>query len=210
MLADWIHIDQMHADADVCPGSTYTGRRIYMQEGEARREQLLQMLRDSTAPISGSALARSLCVSRQVIVQHDFGSGFNCVIMGAACDDIQRFGIGMLQTVTEFCHIPTVLQNEIGCDLPVNLMFNDDIKHLAAVVNNGIQFICNGIIAVVDTVNPVTGFRLLTVQNISLRCGENILIHCTQQRNILNNNLTVVSERPSSGRSVSVGYGTWG
>lgn len=41
MLADWIHIDQMHADADVCPGSTYTGRRIYMQEGEARREQLL-------------------------------------------------------------------------------------------------------------------------------------------------------------------------
>lgn len=69
-------------------------------------------------------------------------------------------------------------------------MFNDDIKHLAAVVNNGIQFICNGIIAVVDTVNPVTGFRLLTVQNISLRCGENILIHCTQQRNILNNNLT--------------------
>lgn len=73
------------------------------------------------------------------IVQHDFGSGFNCVIMGAACDDIQRFGIGMLQTVTEFCHIPTVLQNEIGCDLPVNLMFNDDIKHLAAVVNNGIN-----------------------------------------------------------------------
>ena len=123
------------------------------------------------------------------IVQHDFGSGFNCVIMGAACDDIQRFGIEMLQTVTEFCHIPTVLQNEIGCDLPVNLMFNDDIKHLAAVVNNGIQFICNGIIAVVDTVNPVTGFRLLTVQNISPRCGENILIHCTQQRNILNNNL---------------------
>lgn len=57
MLADWIHIDQMHADADVCPGSTYTGRRIYMREGEARREQLLQMLRDSTAPISGSALA---------------------------------------------------------------------------------------------------------------------------------------------------------
>ena len=56
MLADWIHIDQMHADADVCPGSTYTGRRIYMQEGEARREQLLQMLRDSTAPISGSAV----------------------------------------------------------------------------------------------------------------------------------------------------------
>lgn len=51
MLADWIHIDQMHADADVCLGSTYTGRRIYMQEGEARREQLLQMLRDSTAPI---------------------------------------------------------------------------------------------------------------------------------------------------------------
>ena len=41
MLADWIHIDQMHADADVCPGSTYTGRRIYMQEGEARSEVML-------------------------------------------------------------------------------------------------------------------------------------------------------------------------
>lgn len=40
-----------------------------MQEGEARREQLLQMLKDSTAPISGSALARALGVSRQVIVQ---------------------------------------------------------------------------------------------------------------------------------------------
>ena len=41
MLADWIHIDQMHADADVCPGSTSTGRRIYMQEGEARSEVML-------------------------------------------------------------------------------------------------------------------------------------------------------------------------
>lgn len=41
MLADWIHIDQMHTDADVCPGSTYTGRRIYMQEGEARSEVML-------------------------------------------------------------------------------------------------------------------------------------------------------------------------
>ena len=41
MLADWIHIDQMHADADVCPGSKYTGRRIYMQEGEARSEVML-------------------------------------------------------------------------------------------------------------------------------------------------------------------------
>ena len=41
MLADWLHIDQMHADADVCPGSTYTGRRIYMQEGEARSEVML-------------------------------------------------------------------------------------------------------------------------------------------------------------------------
>ena len=38
-----------------------------MQEGEARREQLLQMLRDSTTPISGSALARSL----GVIIEHE-------------------------------------------------------------------------------------------------------------------------------------------
>lgn len=78
MLADWIHIDQMHADADVCPGSTYTGRRIYMQEGEARREQLLQMLRNSTAPISGSALARSLGVSQ---------SGYCSGYCAAACSE---------------------------------------------------------------------------------------------------------------------------
>lgn len=47
-----------------------------MQEGEARREQLLQMLRDSTVPISGSALARSLDVIKvnlfiwQILTRH--------------------------------------------------------------------------------------------------------------------------------------------
>lgn len=40
-----------------------------MQEGEARREHLLELLKNSTSPISGSALARALGVSRQVIVQ---------------------------------------------------------------------------------------------------------------------------------------------
>lgn len=40
-----------------------------MQEGEARRQQILEILNHSTAPISGSALARKLGVSRQVIVQ---------------------------------------------------------------------------------------------------------------------------------------------
>ena len=99
MLADWIHIDQMHADADVCPGSTYTGRRIYMQEGEARREQLLQMLRDSTAPISGSALARSLGVSRQVIVQ-------DIALLRAVNKDIlaKTKGYVLYSQQTEACH----------------------------------------------------------------------------------------------------------
>ena len=99
MLADWIHIDQMHADADVCPGSTYTGRRIYMQEGEARREQLLQMLRDSTAPISGSALARSLGVSRQVIVQ-------DIALLRAVNKDILATtkGYVLYSQQTEACH----------------------------------------------------------------------------------------------------------
>ena len=40
-----------------------------MQEGEARRAQLLSILTNSTAPISGTALSRTLGVSRQVIVQ---------------------------------------------------------------------------------------------------------------------------------------------
>lgn len=99
MLADWIHIDQMHADADVCPGSTYTGRRIYMQEGEARREQLLQMLRNSTAPISGSALACSLGVSRQVIVQ-------DIALLRAVNKDILATtkGYVLYSQQTEACH----------------------------------------------------------------------------------------------------------
>ena len=40
-----------------------------MQEGESRRQQILEILNHSTAPISGGALARRLGVSRQVIVQ---------------------------------------------------------------------------------------------------------------------------------------------
>ena len=38
-------------------------------DGEQRREALLQMLGDAREPLSGSALARRLGVSRQVIVQ---------------------------------------------------------------------------------------------------------------------------------------------
>lgn len=40
-----------------------------MQEGEARRKQLLNILSKSDQPVSGSNLARALGVSRQVIVQ---------------------------------------------------------------------------------------------------------------------------------------------
>lgn len=38
-------------------------------EGEQRRERLLEILKDSNEPVSGSELARKLGVSRQVIVQ---------------------------------------------------------------------------------------------------------------------------------------------
>lgn len=40
-----------------------------MQEGEARRQHLLDILTTSDRPVSGSNLARALGVSRQVIVQ---------------------------------------------------------------------------------------------------------------------------------------------
>ncbi len=40
-----------------------------MQEGEARREKLINILKNSNHPVSGSNLAKSLGVSRQVIVQ---------------------------------------------------------------------------------------------------------------------------------------------
>lgn len=38
-------------------------------DGEERREQLLKLLEESRVPLSGSALARKLGVSRQIIVQ---------------------------------------------------------------------------------------------------------------------------------------------
>ena len=70
-----------------------------MQEGEARREQLLQMLRDSTAPIPGSALARSLGVSRQVIVQ-------DIALLRAVNKDILATtkGYVLYSQQTEACH----------------------------------------------------------------------------------------------------------
>lgn len=111
MLADWIHIDQMHADADVCPGSTYTGRRIYMQEGEARREQLLQMLRDSTAPISGSALARSL----GVIIEHEIYGQITANLIlenrrdvAEFCDRLKHFNAKPLNIIAGGTHYHTV------------------------------------------------------------------------------------------------------
>ena len=111
MLADWIHIDQMHADADVCPGSTYTGRRIYMQEGEARREQLLQMLRDSTAPISESALARSL----DVIIEHEIYGQITANLIlenrrdvAEFCDRLKHFNAKPLNIIAGGTHYHTV------------------------------------------------------------------------------------------------------
>ena len=70
-----------------------------MQEGEARREQLLQMLRGSTAPIPGSALARSLGVSRQVIVQ-------DIALLRAVNKDILATtkGYVLYSQQTESCH----------------------------------------------------------------------------------------------------------
>ncbi len=40
-----------------------------MQEGETRRQKLLQILNDAADPVSGSCLAAQLGVSRQIIVQ---------------------------------------------------------------------------------------------------------------------------------------------
>ena len=40
-----------------------------MSESDIRREKLLDILKNSSAPVSGSALSRQLGVSRQVIVQ---------------------------------------------------------------------------------------------------------------------------------------------
>ena len=37
--------------------------------GEMRRNQILQLLKEQPSPISGAALAKTFCVSRQVIVQ---------------------------------------------------------------------------------------------------------------------------------------------
>ena len=38
-------------------------------EGKERRERLLEILKNSSAPVSGSELSKQLGVSRQVIVQ---------------------------------------------------------------------------------------------------------------------------------------------
>ena len=40
-----------------------------MKEGNSRREQLVNILKTSARPVSGSALSKELGVSRQVIVQ---------------------------------------------------------------------------------------------------------------------------------------------
>ena len=105
-----------------------------MQEGEARREQLLQMLRDSTAPISGSALARSLGVSRQVIVQ-------DIALLRAVNKDILATtkGYVLYCQQTEACHrIYCVIEHEIYGQITANLIlenrrdvaeFCDRLKH---------------------------------------------------------------------------------
>ena len=37
--------------------------------GEERREKLIEVLQNADRPVSGAALARMCCVSRQVVVQ---------------------------------------------------------------------------------------------------------------------------------------------
>ena len=88
-----------------------------MQEGEARREQLLQMLRDSTAPISGSVLARSLGVSRQVIVQ-------DIALLRAVNKDILATtkGYVLYSQQTEACH-------RIYCVNHSDDAIADELKH---------------------------------------------------------------------------------
>lgn len=50
-------------------GSLENERKQKQMNGEERRKQILQILADSSTPVSGSALAKQLQVSRQVIVQ---------------------------------------------------------------------------------------------------------------------------------------------
>ena len=38
-------------------------------DGKARRQEIIHLLKENTQPLSGSALAKQLGVSRQVIVQ---------------------------------------------------------------------------------------------------------------------------------------------
>ena len=78
--------------------------------GEERRTQILQMLKDQTSPLSGTALADAFHVSRQVIVQ-DIAlmraekiqdkarkAGFDWAEMGPALDKAEE----VLQTVRSF------------------------------------------------------------------------------------------------------------
>ena len=97
------------------------------------------------------------------IVQHHFGTGFNGVIVRTTRNKIQRFGMGMFQAAAEFGNIPTIFKNQIGCNLTVNLMLDNDIQNLSAVVNNCIQFICDGVIGVIHTIYAVTGFGLAVI-----------------------------------------------
>lgn len=82
-----------------------------MQEGEARREQLLQMLRDSTAPISGSALARSL----DVIIEHEIYGQITANLIlenrrdvAEFCDRLKHFNAKPLNIIAGGTHYHTV------------------------------------------------------------------------------------------------------
>lgn len=82
-----------------------------MQEGEARREQLLQMLRDSTAPISGSALARSL----GVIIEHEIYGQITANLIlenrrdvAEFCDRLKHFNAKPLNIIAGGTHYHTV------------------------------------------------------------------------------------------------------
>ena len=105
-----------------------------MQEGEARREQLLQMLRDSTAPISGSALARSLGVSRQVIVQ-------DIALLRAVNKDILATtrGYVLYSQQTEACHrIYCVIHSDDAIADELNTIVDNGGKVLDVIIEHEI------------------------------------------------------------------------
>lgn len=69
----WLLPDHRNKKDEYCPLQCIPARGFYTEgesmEGQERREQIVRLLNNRTAPVSGTELAKSFGVSRQVIVQ---------------------------------------------------------------------------------------------------------------------------------------------